>query len=186
MPAYIGEPACRSVYLNRVIYLTGPASGNRAAAHQRGAGGEGRELLVRQRAVERRHAAIRARKQPLGRHMAQRRSIVAATCSGVSASSLATSIAPTSTSLPASSPSNSIGTCELAHSSETWSIRLAASAGKIRSYCRHSRPSPLLPLDIGRDAVAVADMDRGAARQVRRRPGAAPRCPRRRRHRDRR
>ena len=36
--------------------------------------------------------------------------------------------------------SSSIGTRELAHSRETWPMRLRASAGKMRSYCRHSEP----------------------------------------------
>src|SRR5262249_25738876 len=44
---------------------------------------------------------------------------VAATSSGVSMASLATSIAPTSTSLPASSPNKLNGTRELRHSTET-------------------------------------------------------------------
>ena len=67
--------------------------------------------------------------------------ITCATCSGVSTSSVATSMTPTSTSLPSSSDSSFSGTRELMHSSETWSMRLLASAGKIFSYCRHSPPS---------------------------------------------
>jgi hypothetical protein len=35
----------------------------------------------------------------------------------------------------------SIGTCEFAHSSETWSIFEAARSGNVDSYCRHSLPS---------------------------------------------
>ncbi len=46
------------------------------------------------------------------------RLIVSATCSGLSTLSVATSIAPTNTSFPLSSASNSIGTREFAHSSE--------------------------------------------------------------------
>ena len=48
---------------------------------------------------------------------------------------------PISTSLPFSSPSRSIGTRELRHSTETCWIELASIAGKICSYCRHSAPS---------------------------------------------
>ena len=36
---------------------------------------------------------------------------------------------------------SSIGTCEFAHSSETWRIAERASSGKVCSYCRHSAPS---------------------------------------------
>ena len=61
--------------------------------------------------------------------------------SGVSTLSVATSMTPTSTSLPSSSESNFSGTCEWMHSTETWPMRLLASAGKIFSYCRHSSPS---------------------------------------------
>ncbi len=69
--------------------------------------------------------------------------MVSATCPGVSTVSLATSITPTSTSLPLSSPSSSTGTFEFAHSSETCLTRLLASAGKICSYWRHCEPSVL-------------------------------------------
>jgi uncharacterized protein involved in response to NO len=69
------------------------------------------------------------------------RRIVAATSSGVSTRSVATSIAPNCTSFVPRSRKSSSGTRELAHSSETWSRRLSASAGKIVSYCRHSLPS---------------------------------------------
>ncbi len=48
---------------------------------------------------------------------------------------------PTMTSLPSSRRISSAGTCEWMHSSETWSMRLLASAGKTCSYCRHSSPS---------------------------------------------
>ena len=68
------------------------------------------------------------------------RRMVAATSCGVSILSLATSMTPSSTSLPLSSASRLSGTRELAHSSETWSMQLCASAGKISSYCRHSLP----------------------------------------------
>ncbi len=64
-----------------------------------------------------------------------------ATSSGVSTRVVATSMHPTSTSLPASNASNSIGTRELAHSSETWSMEDFASSGKVCSYWRHSLPS---------------------------------------------
>ena len=87
------------------------------------------------------------------------RRMVAATSSGVSALSLATSMQPTSTSLPFKRPMNSIGTFELATSRLTWSIRLFARAGKMRSYWRHSSPSvffqsmfawmPFLAADLG-------------------------------------
>ena len=84
--------------------------------------------------------------------------MVAATSSGVSTLSVATSITPTSTSLPFSSFISSSGTCEWMHSSETWSILLFASAGKISSYWRHSLAERLLPVEVGLDAVAVADV----------------------------
>ena len=67
--------------------------------------------------------------------------IVPATASGVSTSSVATSITPTMISLSASRPISDMGTCEPAHSSDTWSMRLALMAGKISSYWRHSAPS---------------------------------------------
>ena len=68
--------------------------------------------------------------------------MVAATSSGVSTLSVATSITPISTSLPSSSLSSLMGTFELRHSIDTWSMRLSARAGNIASYCRHSPPSP--------------------------------------------
>ena len=49
------------------------------------------------------------------------------------------------------------------HSSETCPIRLFASAGKIFSYCRHSLAERILPVDVGLDAVAVADVHGGGA-----------------------
>ena len=67
--------------------------------------------------------------------------IVSATCSGVSTTSEATSMTPTITSLPSSRRIRSGGTCEWKHSSETWSMRLLASAGNTCSYWRHSPPS---------------------------------------------
>ena len=67
--------------------------------------------------------------------------MVSATSSGVSIASLATSITPTITSLPASNAINSAGTSEWMHSRLTWSMQLAASAGNTFSYCRHSPPS---------------------------------------------
>ena len=67
--------------------------------------------------------------------------MAAATSCGVSILSLATSITPTSTSLPFSSFSSSTGTFEWMHSSDTWSMRLFASAGKISSYWRQDSPS---------------------------------------------
>ena len=67
--------------------------------------------------------------------------ITAATCSGVSIWSVATSTAPTSTSLSPSRPMSAIGTREPAHSSDTPPMRLRASTGKVRSYWRHSPPS---------------------------------------------
>ena len=72
--------------------------------------------------------------------------IVRATSSGVSTRLVATSIAPTMTSLPVRSAIRSIGTCELAHSSETWSIVDRASNGKVCSYWRHSAPSVFFQL----------------------------------------
>src|SRR3989344_7091582 len=69
--------------------------------------------------------------------------MVAATCVDVSTLLEATSITPTSTSLPLRSPSSSIGTCEFAHSSDTCLMRLFASAGNIFSYCRQFLPSVL-------------------------------------------
>ena len=49
-------------------------------------------------------------------------------------------MAPTMTSLSFNSPISDSGTLELAHSSETWSMRLSLRAGKISSYWRHSAP----------------------------------------------
>ena len=46
-------------------------------------------------------------------------------------------------------------------------MRLRASAGNVVSYCRHSRAERRLPVDIGLDAVAVADVDGGGAGQPR-------------------
>src|SRR5690606_10730676 len=65
---------------------------------------------------------------------------VSATCSGVSMSWLATSMAPTITFLPRTSSSSSMGTREFWHSREMVSILDACSLGKISSYCRHSEP----------------------------------------------
>jgi hypothetical protein len=67
--------------------------------------------------------------------------MTAATSSGVSMIFDATSMQPTSTSLPLSSPISSIGTRVLRHSSDTWPIRLLASAGKVSSYWRQRSPS---------------------------------------------
>ena len=156
------------------------------AACQVRTGAQRRQLGLRHVPAHRRHAAVGAGEQPLGRHERSASAIVSATSSGVSTRSVATSITPTSTSLPGSSRISSIGTCELRHSSETWSMRLAASAGKVSSYWRHSDPSVALPVDVGLDAVAVADMHRGLARQAlgralqrRHAPVAAPRPCRR-------
>src|SRR6266567_9061143 len=55
----------------------------------------------------------------------------AATSSAVSTRSVATSMQPTRTSLPDNSPSSSIGTRDPAHSTDTWSIALAATTGRI-------------------------------------------------------
>ena len=82
----------------------------------------------------------RRRCAPSARTSSPRRSRCA-TCSGVSTVSVATSMTPTSTSLPSSSDNSFNGTRELMHSSDTWLMRLLASAGKIFSYCRHSPPS---------------------------------------------
>ena len=57
-------------------------------------------------------------------------------------------------------------------------MRLLASAGKIFSYCRHSPPSVVLPVDIGLDAVAVADVHGGGAGEAVDGALRAPRCPR--------
>ena len=43
--------------------------------------------------------------------------------------------------VPCNNDLRCIGTLALRHSSDTWPIRLAASAGKVRSYWRHSVPS---------------------------------------------
>ena len=67
--------------------------------------------------------------------------ITAATCSGVSTTSEATSITPTITSLPFSRPISSIGTWLLAHSRLTWVMLLAARAGNTCSYWRQLSPS---------------------------------------------
>ena len=64
-----------------------------------------------------------------------------------------------------SSASRSSGTFELRHSIATCWIGLLAIAGKICSYCRHSLPSVCLPVGVGLDAVAVADVHGGGAGQ---------------------
>ena len=92
-----------------------------------------------------------------------------ATSSGDSSRSVATSIAPTSTSLPPRSPIRSIGTCEFAHSSDTWLIAEAASSGNVCSYCRHSLPSVAVIDEDGRmtnDAGPYAGQDRFKARKA--------------------
>ena len=55
----------------------------------------------------------------------------------------------------------------------SWRIRAtpgrspsAASSGKVCSYCRHFVAQRLLPVDVGLDAVAVADVDGGRAGQA--------------------
>ena len=70
-------------------------------------------------------------------------SITSETSSADSMRSVATSMTPTSTSLPFNSFSSSIGTFEWMHSSETCLMRLFARAGKISAYWRHSPPSVL-------------------------------------------
>jgi hypothetical protein len=60
--------------------------------------------------------------------------ITAATSSGVSTRSVATSTAPTSTSLSPRRPISEIGTRDPAHSSDTPPTRLRARRGKVRSY----------------------------------------------------
>ena len=66
--------------------------------------------------------------------------ITAATSSGVSTRSVATSMAPTRTSLPSRSAISSMGTRECAHSRDTWSMEEAARRGNVCSYWRHSVP----------------------------------------------
>ena len=73
---------------------------------------------------------------------------------------------PTITSLPSSSRISSAGTCEWKHSSETWSIALFASAGKDLLVLAPFAAERLLPVDVGLDAVAVADVHRGLAREA--------------------
>src|SRR5581483_4948386 len=83
---------------------------------------------------------VQGKKRFAGTYFSALRMVPATSC-GVSTLSVATSITPTSTSLPLRSPRSSTGTFEWMHSSETWSIFERASAGKISSYCRHSAPS---------------------------------------------
>src|SRR5216683_859891 len=90
---------------------------------------------------------------------------VSATSSGVSTLSDATSMAPTSTVLVFKSFISSGGTWLCRHSSETCWILLRSSAGKVCSYWRQLSQR-LLPLDVGLDAVAVADVHRGRAFQA--------------------
>ena len=89
--------------------------------------------------------------------------MVSATSSGVSTTFDATSMQPTSTSLPLSSPISSIGTCELRHSSETWSIAARRERGKGLLILAPMLAERRLPVGVGLDAVAVADVDGGPA-----------------------
>ena len=125
---------------------------------------ERRELGVGDLRRHRRHAAIGARVQPFRRRRSRaRRGWSRRPPRGVSTAFDATSMQPTSTSLPLRRPISSIGTRALRHSSETWSMRLAASAGKVSSYWRHSLAERRLPVGVGLDAIAVADVDGGPA-----------------------
>ena len=88
------------------------------------------------------------------------RRIVAATSSAVSTRWLATSMTPARTSLPPRSRKqlerHARGRALHARPDRS---RLRASSGNVRSYCRHSRPRRGLPVDVGLDPVAVADVD---------------------------
>src|SRR5207248_1810019 len=99
-----------TAYDRRVLLL------RRAVRHERGAGGERGEFVAGKAAVERGHAAIGAGKKPLRRDEAQRAFDRRGDLFRRLAALLATSIAPSSTSLPWSSANSSIGTRELAHS----------------------------------------------------------------------
>ena len=61
---------------------------------------------------------------------------------------------------------SSIGTCEFAHSSDTWSMEDFASSGKGLLVLAPFVAEGLLPGDVGLDAVAVADVHRGLAREA--------------------
>ena len=89
--------------------------------------------------------------------------ITAATCSGVSIVSVATSMTPISTSLPSSSFSTCIGTRELTHSTETCADAALGQRRKRRLVLPPFAPERRLPVDIGLDAVAVADVHGGGA-----------------------
>ncbi len=90
-------------------------------------------------------------------------SMVAATSSGVSISSVATSITPIATSLPLSSDSSSIGTLALRHSTDTWSNPARRQRGENLLVLPPLAAERRLPVDVGLDAVAVADVHRGRA-----------------------
>ena len=65
---------------------------------------------------------------------------------------------PISTSLPSSNLSTLIGTCELMHSSETWSMRLRAKRREEFLVLPPFVAERRLPFDVGGNAVAVADV----------------------------
>ena len=90
-------------------------------------------------------------------------STTASTSSGVSTVSLATSMAPTSTSLPFSRPSSDSGTLELRHSTDTWLMLLLGQRREDRLVLAPFAAQRRLPVDVGLDAVAVADVHRRRA-----------------------
>ena len=103
--------------------------------------------------------------------------MVAATCSGVSTALVATSMTPTMTVLCLSSPISDSGTRELAHSSETCWMLLAIDRREDLLVLAPLAAEGLLPVEVGLDAVAVADVDRRLALEARRCPlerGDAP------------
>ena len=153
----------------------------RSAPRRRGSG-LGAQSFSRQTAARPRRARGACRRRPraaaapsrnwcTGRAARDRRTraprrIVAATSSGVSTRLVATSITPTITSLPSSSPISDTGTRELAHSSETWSMRLCASTREGPLVLAPLAAEGRLPVDVGLDAVAVADVHGGRAGQA--------------------
>jgi len=126
--------ACRS--LNRLLRT----QLLRVAATRQRAPCVNAPLPDRDIAIHRRHAAVGARKQPMLRHELQCRADGVGNLFGVSTLSLATSITPTSTSLPRAAPSDAADVRIRAFERDLLD-RTPGQRGKIFSYWRHSSPS---------------------------------------------
>ena len=138
-----------------------------ALARQRRALGERRELGLGDLAAHRRQAAVGAGEQALARHEAQRacrssrRSARASRRVGRDVDDadhhvLAVEQAPSGRAARASGSTRA----------RPGRSQLFASAGKTCSYWRHSAAERLLPVDVGLDAVAVADVHGRLARRA--------------------